>query len=75
MLVHLKLGGPRPGRLILDPDGNRVECEQASFLWHERDAEGRIIALNEEFEYRLGTFAPLVGAFEELECLLPGGSL
>ncbi|MEX0880892.1 MAG: hypothetical protein WD451_14325, partial [Thermoanaerobaculia bacterium] len=62
VLVHLSLAGPAHGKLILDPDGNRVECDQASFLWHERDGQGNIIALNEEVEYRLGRFAPYVGA-------------
>ena len=62
VLVHLALSGPKHGKLILDPDGNRVECDQASFLWHERDAQGNIIALNEELEYKLGTYAPFVGA-------------
>ncbi len=65
VLVHLSVAGPFHGKLILDPDGNRVECDQASFLWHERDAQGNIIALNEEFEYRLGTFAPYVGAIPD----------
>lgn len=36
VLVHLALGGPSHGKLILDPEGNRVECDQGSFLWHER---------------------------------------
>jgi hypothetical protein len=62
VLIHLGVTGPRHGTLILDPDGNRVECDQTSFLWHERDAQGSIIALNEELEYRLGTYAPYVGA-------------
>jgi hypothetical protein len=65
VLVHLQLGGPFHGKLILDPDGNRVQCDQASFLWHERDANGNIIALNEEFEYQLGTFAPYVGTIPD----------
>ena len=65
VLVHLALGGPHHGTLILDPDGNRVQCDQGTFLWHERDAAGNIIALNEEFEYRLGTYAPYVGAIPD----------
>jgi hypothetical protein len=71
VLVHLSIAGPFHGKLILDPDGNRVECDQASFLWHERDAQGNIIALNEEFEYELGTFAPYVGAIPDAGS--PGG--
>ena len=62
VLVHLTLSGPAHGTLILDPDGNRIQCSQASFLWHERNAQNQIIALNEEFEYTLGTYAPYVGA-------------
>jgi hypothetical protein len=62
VLVSLSVGGPQHGTLIVDPDGNKVECTQASFLWHERDAQGAIIAANEEFEYRLGTLATYVGA-------------
>jgi hypothetical protein len=33
----------------------------ASFLWHERDAQGNVIALNEEFEYELTTRSAFVG--------------
>jgi hypothetical protein len=61
VLVSLSVGGSQHGTLIVDPDGNKVECKQASFLWHERDAQGNVIAPNEEFEYRLGTFANYVG--------------
>src|SRR5205823_4777021 len=60
--IHVALGGPYHGKLILDPDGNRIECDQSNFLWHERDAAGNIIALNDEIEYRIGTYAPYVGA-------------
>jgi hypothetical protein len=67
VLVNLSLSGPSHGTLILDPDGNRVQCSTASFLWHERDAQGNIIALNEEFEYKLGTYAPYVGAVPDIQ--------
>jgi hypothetical protein len=52
----------RPGTIILDPDGARLECPNASFIWHERDAQGNIVALNEEIGYRYGTYAAYVGA-------------
>jgi hypothetical protein len=62
VLVHLAVVGGEPaGRLILDPDGARIECQSASFLWHERDEQGNIIALNEEVEYRLTTRSAFVG--------------
>ena len=61
VLVHLSVGGPRHGSLILDPDGSRLRCDQATFLWHERDESGNIIAPNEEFEYELGTFSGIAG--------------
>jgi len=61
VLVHLSVGGPRHGTLILDPDGSRIRCDQATFLWHERDSNGNIIAFNEEFQYQLGTFSSIAG--------------
>jgi hypothetical protein len=61
VLVHLATGGPHHGTLVLDPDGTRKECSNASFLWHERDTQGNLIALNEEFEYRMGTWSRYVG--------------
>ncbi|MGA7992976.1 MAG: hypothetical protein WCC53_16220, partial [Thermoanaerobaculia bacterium] len=62
VLVSLSLGGAKRGTLILDPNGTRTECSKASFIWHEQDAQGNVIALNEEFEYKLGTLATYVGA-------------
>jgi hypothetical protein len=67
VLVNLALAGPSHGTLILDPDGNRIQCSTASFLWHERDAQGNIVALNEELEYQLGTYAPYVGAIPDTQ--------
>lgn len=62
VLVRLSLvGGTPSGTLILDPDGARTPCQSASFLWHERDAQGQIIALNEEFEYQLTKRSVFVG--------------
>jgi hypothetical protein len=71
VLVHLTTGGPHHGTLILDPDGARKECSNASFLWHERDAQGNLVALNEEFEYRMGTWSRYVGV--EPDAGSPGG--
>lgn len=65
ILVTMALGGTHSGTLILDPDGRRVECKQARFLWHERDAQGNLVALNEEFEYRMGTRSAYVGAIAD----------
>jgi hypothetical protein len=68
VLVSLSLAGPhsaQPGTLILDPDGAKIECANAAFIWHERDAQGNIIALNEEIEYRYGTYAAYVGAIAD----------
>jgi len=65
VLVSLTVGGPAHGTLILDPDAARLECSQAAFIWHEQDAQGNIIALNEEFEYRLGTLAVYAGAIPD----------
>ena len=61
VLVQLAVGGPRHGTLILDPDGSALECTQVAFLWHDRDAQGNLIAANEEFGYRMGTYAAYVG--------------
>ncbi len=62
VLVNLAVGGAKHGTLILDPTGAKIECAQASFIWHEQDAQGTIIAPNEEFEYRLGTLSIYAGA-------------
>ena len=63
VLVTMALAGSAPGSLILDPDGARVRCRQARFLWHERDALGNLLPQkNEEIGYELGTFAAYVGA-------------
>ena len=44
VLVSMAVGGRAAGMLILDPDGARLECPVATFVWHERDASGTIIA-------------------------------
>lgn len=62
VLVQLALGGPRPGQVILDPDGARIACDVAAFTWHDRDDAGTLIAPNEEFEIGMGTLALYVGA-------------
>jgi hypothetical protein len=62
VLVSLAVGGPKHGTLIIDPGGSNLECSVASFIWHERDAQGNLIAPNEEFEYRLGTLSNYAGA-------------
>ena len=61
VLVQLALVGPRMGRLILDRNGSSIECSRASFLWHERDAQGALTDLNDTFAYRLGTLSLYVG--------------
>ncbi|HQP88629.1 MAG TPA: carboxypeptidase regulatory-like domain-containing protein, partial [Thermoanaerobaculia bacterium] len=61
VLVQMAVGGPKAGKLILDPDGARIECTSVSFLWHDRDAQGKPAEKNEIVEYRLGEYAPLVG--------------
>ena len=61
----MKLGGTNHGKLILDPTGSRVECDDATFVWHERDAQGNPIALNEIVGYRLGTLAVYAGAIPD----------
>ncbi len=61
VLVQLAMGGPRHGEVILDPDGNRVACDRAAFIWHERDSQGTLTAANEEFEIGMGTYAAYVG--------------
>jgi hypothetical protein len=60
VLVHVAVLGDPPGMLILDPDGARIECQSASFLWHEPDGQGGYIA-NDEFEYHLTTRSAFVG--------------
>jgi hypothetical protein len=59
VLILLELGGSPDGKLILSPG---VECRLATFMWHERDAQGNLIAPNEEFDYQLGTRALYAGA-------------
>jgi hypothetical protein len=61
ILVHVSVGGSRHGTVILDPDGARKECSEATFLWGDRtDTNGQYI-FNKEFDYRLGTLATYVG--------------
>jgi hypothetical protein len=66
VLIGLAVGGPRHGQVILDPEGNRIVCDRATFLWHEYDQNGNVTTLNEVFEYRLGTLTTYVGAQWEL---------
>ncbi len=61
VLVQLALGGPQHGQVILDPDGNRIACNTAAFIWHDRDDQGNLIAPNEEFEIGMGTLSSYVG--------------
>jgi hypothetical protein len=65
VLVHLNVGGPGHGTLTLDPDGALITCTSASFLWHEMNAQGQVTSPNEEFEYKMGTFAPYAGAIPD----------
>ena len=55
------MGGPRHSQVILDPDGTRITCNTAAFIWHERDSQGTLIAANEEFEVGMGTYAAYAG--------------
>ncbi|HYN40716.1 MAG TPA: DUF6531 domain-containing protein, partial [Thermoanaerobaculia bacterium] len=61
VLVSVFVGGWASGQIILDPEGSRIECPSATFVWHERDANGVIVALNEVVGYRLGTYSDFVG--------------
>jgi hypothetical protein len=61
VLVQLAMGGPRHGQVILDPDVNRIACDVAAFIWHDRDDQGNVIAENEEFEIGMGTLSSYVG--------------
>jgi hypothetical protein len=45
--------------------GHRIECDRASFLWHERDAQGNLIAANEQFAYRMGTLCLYMGTVHD----------
>ena len=62
VLVGLAAGGSRHGQVVLDPDGNRITCATASFLWHEYDQNGNVTQNNEVFEFTLGTLSTYVGA-------------
>jgi RHS repeat-associated protein len=62
VLVALAVGGPRHGQVILDPEGTRITCDKATFLWHEYDQNGNVTQNNEVFEYTLGTLSTYVGA-------------
>jgi trimeric autotransporter adhesin len=59
VLVSLSTGGPSPGKFIVDPDGARVECDVASFIWQAPDAQG--LNANQEIGYRIGTFSRFLG--------------
>lgn len=61
VLVSVYVGGWASGQIILDPEGARIECPSATFVWHERDVNGAIVALNEVVGYRLGTYSDFVG--------------
>ncbi len=70
VLVQMAVGGPKAGKIILDPDGSRIECSSVSFLWHDQDAQGHVTDPNEEFEYHLGEYAELAGF--EANAQVPG---
>ncbi len=61
VLLRLAVGGPRPGTLILDPDGARSECREAFVVWHAYDAQGNVTTTDLFVEYRLGTLSLLPG--------------
>jgi hypothetical protein len=46
--------------LILDPDGNRIACDRAAFIWHDQDPQGNLIA-DDQFEIGMGTLSGYVG--------------
>lgn len=60
VLVHVRPVGIRPGSITLNATGTPVTCTDASFVWHDRDANGNLIA-NDEFDYKLGTDALFLG--------------
>ncbi len=55
VLVAVALDGPKADTLILDPNGARLECKRASFLWKPG------VPGTQEIEYRLGTYSRYVG--------------
>jgi hypothetical protein len=59
--IHLAVGGSRHGTLIISGANGTVECDTASFIWHQRDAQGTLINLNDQLGYRLGTLAWIAG--------------
>jgi RHS repeat-associated protein len=61
VLVQMTVGGPKAGKLILDPDGARIECTSVSFLWHDQDAQGNVTDPNEIVEYQLGEYSRIDG--------------
>ena len=65
VLIHLTAEGLAHGTIILDPEGARTECADATFIWHERDAQGQLVARNERFKYRIGTWARYVGVVSD----------
>ena len=61
VLVSVSVGGRAAGTVILDPDGARIECPTATFVWHQRDESGTMVAPNEIVGYRLGTLSSFLG--------------
>jgi hypothetical protein len=69
--IHLAVGGSRHGTLIISGANGTVECDTASFIWHQRDAQGTLINLNDQLGYRLGTLAWIAGFVADAS--KPGG--
>ena len=61
VLVQLSSVGPYHGFVILDPAGAAIPCSSATFVWHQQDAQGNLIAANDIVGYQLGSLSLYVG--------------
>lgn len=59
ILIKMRVAGSNAGKLALGEDD--PTCSSLDFLWHERNAEGAIVANNDIVSYKLGKKSGIAG--------------